>query len=240
MYHELPIRIGTRDYTVFLQKGFYSFHKCSSPLHNHNYAEIHIVTNPNTQFMIDDSLYSAHSGNVILIPHGVFHRFIRSDEHTLHTAFQIDCDARVFSACTLDTHTILAFFHEIEQCRISQDYTVLSAYISLFCSYFHANMALHVQPIVDYGFLIHEFIAQHYSEDLHLQDLANILHLSQRQTERLVIAQTGNTFREELAAIRINIAKHLQKTTSMSLSEIAQYVGYRSYAGFWKAMKKHK
>lgn len=239
MNYELPIRVGTHDYTAFLQDGFCNFHTRSSPLHNHNYAEIHIVSDQSARFIIGDSIYSARKGNVLLIPHGIFHRLDSSDAHTLHTAFQIDYHAQTFSACMLDEHTILAFFHEIEQCKLSQDYTAISAYIALFCSCFPSHRVLGVQPIVDSGFLIHEFISQHYSEDLHLTDLADALHLSPRQTERLVIAQTGNTFREELTAVRINIAKHLIKTTDMSLGEIARYVGYRSYAGFWKAVKKH-
>ena len=239
MNYELPVHVGNHDYTAFLQDGFYAFHTRVSPLHNHNYAEIHVVSNASARFIIGDSVYSAQDGNVILIPHGIFHRLDSSDANTLHTAFQIDYPAETFSACTLDKHTILAFFHEIERCSPSQDYTVISAYISLLCSYFPLHMALNAQPIVDSGFLIHEFISQHYREDLQLSDLANALHLSLRQTERLVVAQTGNTFREELTAVRINIAKHLIKTTDMSLGEIARYVGYRSYAGFWKAIKKH-
>ena len=39
--------------------------------------------------------------------------------------------------------------------------------------------------------------------------------------------------------MRMNTAEHLHKTTDMSLTEISQYVGYKSYNGFWKAMKKY-
>ena len=93
--------------------------------------------------------------------------------------------------------------------------------------------------MTDYGFLIHEFFSLHYSEDLHLCDLAQFLHLSERQTERLVIEHTGNTFRNELTAIRMTIAKKLLTSSQMSLTEISQYVGYKSYAGFWKALNKY-
>ena len=41
-----------------------------------------------------------------------------------------------------------------------------------------------------------------------------------------------------ISSTRVMIAKQLLRSSDMSLSEIAEYVGYRSYAGFWKAMKK--
>lgn len=113
-------------------------------------------------------------------------------------------------------------------------------YIGLFCSYFQNEEILKAQPITDYGFLIHEFFTNNYSFDIHLSDLADELHLSQRQAERLVIEYTGNSFREELCQTRVTMAKELLKNTGMSLGEVSRYVGYRSYAGFWKAMKKYE
>ena len=71
-----------------------------------------------------------------------------------------------------------------------------------------------------------------------MRDIANYLHLSERQSERLIIDYTGHSFRDELVATRMNMAKILFSTTDMSLSEISQYVGYKSYNGFWKAAKK--
>ena len=69
-------------------------------------------------------------------------------------------------------------------------------------------------------------------------DLAKILSLSDRQTERLVIKYMGKPFRGVLSDIRTEMAKRLMETTVMSMSEISRMVGYKSYAGFWKAMKK--
>ena len=81
-------------------------------------------------------------------------------------------------------------------------------------------------------------IHSHFN-DVHLCDLARYLHLSERQSERAVIEYTGKTFRDALVEMRMNTAEHLHKTTDMSLTEISQYVGYKSYNGFWKAMKKY-
>lgn len=34
------------------------------------------------------------------------------------------------------------------------------------------------------------------------------------------------------------VAAHLMDRTDMSMEAIAQYVGYQSYSGFWKAWQK--
>ena len=238
MDNKLNIKIGSKDCAVFLQDGFYSYAIQKTPLHKHSYAEIHIVTNGTIDFKIGDVTHSSAKGNLIFIPDNTFHCVIRGDQDACHVAFQIDCDAQGFLTKQISPQTVQDFLNEIEKCRATNDYTMVSTYISLFYSHLYSE-GLQARPIADYRFLIYEFLSRHYNEELQLSDLAKALHLSERQAERLVVKYTQNTFREELAAIRINVANHLLNTTSMTLTEVARYVGYRSYSGFWKAMKKH-
>lgn len=238
MYHELTLHTGVKKHKAFLQDGFYSPAGQTIRLHKHNYAEIHAVTGTDARLIIGDGEYDTAKGNLLLIPPDVYHCFARKDETTLHTAFQVDLTARELCSCTVSDQIVREFLHEIENCKQTRDYTRVSVYMALLCSYFNTAEPLHPEPMNDYGVLIHQFFSGRYSEDVRLEDLANALNLSQRQAERLVIQYTGHTFREELTAMRINTAKHLLKTSNMSRGQIAQYVGFHSYAGFWKAMKK--
>lgn len=237
MYHELTMYIGAEKHKAFLQDGFYSPAAQTIRLHKHNYAEVHAVTGSHAKLIIGEQEYSTADGNLLLIPPDVPHCFADKDEKTLHTAFQVDLPAREFAAHRVSDSIVTEFLRQIDSSRKTQDYTRVSAYMALLCSYFNSAEPLRPEPMNDYGVLIHQFFSGHYSEDLHLADLAEALKLSERQTERLVIQYTGHTFREELTAMRISTAKHLMKTSQMSRSQIAQYVGFRSYAGFWKAMK---
>lgn len=239
MYNELTIAMRRKKYRVFLQNGFYSPFIVKKNLHKHNFAEVHLVANGSAVFSVGDRIFPLHSGSLLLIPRGIFHCPIEGEKDTLHTAFQIDCEVNAVSVYDIEPDSITRFLREIEACKTSQDYSRIAIYIALFCSFFLPDEKVPIQPVTDYGFLIHEFLSVRYGEDLRLTDLADYLHLSERQCERLVIEHTGNTFREELATVRMNIAGNLLKTSNMSLKEIAEYVGYRSYAGFWKAMKKH-
>ena len=245
MNKELTIRIGDNKYKVFLNSGFFTSPEQVSyyRIHKHRYAEVHLICGGNATFNISDKTtdteHSTMDGNFFLIPAGVYHNCIHKDENALRTAFQIECDITEFSACKINESIAKEFFDEITKCKKSGDFTKLSAYIVLFFSEFLSN-AVTVKNITDYGYLVNEFFFDKYSEDLRLPDLAKSLHLSERQTERIVIEHTGHTFKQELLTLRMKIANRLLKKSKLSLTEIANYVGYHSYAGFWKAMKKVK
>lgn len=40
--------------------------------------------------------------------------------------------------------------------------------------------------------------------------------------------------------MRMKMADQLLSHTDMSMTRVAQYVGYNTYAGFWKAYTKYK
>ena len=89
-------------------------------------------------------------------------------------------------------------------------------------------------------FLITEFFANHYHEDISLNDIASALNVSEKQAGRLVEKYMGESFSRVLSKCRVRAAKNfLAVDAKLSLSEVAELVGYRSYSGFWKAFKKH-
>ena len=223
-----------------MQAGFYVNNAPTIRIHQHNYTEVHLVTGGDACFQIGDMTYQVKSGDMLVIPKRTFHCCVGLEQEARHTAFQIDYEVKRVVSYHCSADTILNFLQEIKNCGISGDYAKVSAFLTLFCSYFCDSEKLSVQPITDYGFLISEFFSNRYSEDIKLGDLAGTLHLSERQAERLVIELMGCTFREKLVATRLAMAGELMKTTEMSLGEIAQYVGYQSYAGFWKAMRRNQ
>lgn len=239
MNNQIIINTTSGEINAFLQPGFYQTQPPSKIFHRHNYAEIHVIHGGNAIFHVDSTNFSTEKGNVLIIPGGMYHVCTGADENCRHSAFQIELNVREFSYVNLPDDLLDCFFSELEKCKKNNNHSIVASYLNLFCSYFD-NTALNAVAITDYGFLIHEFFTNHYNDDVQLSTLANLLHLSERQTERLVVQYTGNSFREELCQVRITMAKELLKTTDMSLGEICRYVGYRSYAGFWKAMKKYE
>lgn len=238
MYEELILTVSGEKHKAFFMNGFHKISEPASNLHKHKYAEIHLSANGNALFNADGRKLPLDMGSIMIIPKGVFHCCAQKDESTIHTAFQIDFKTDEIKTAFIGNDILFDFIKEIESAKASGNYSKISSCISLFCNYLDLGKPAQTHPVTDYGFLIHEFLSLHYNDNIRLCDLANELHLSERQTERLVIQHTGKTFKNTLSDIRVTTAKQLISSSAMSQSEAAKYVGYESYAGYWKAVRK--
>ena len=239
MAYELTFSLGGNTHTAFLQEGFCHPGTPSQNLHRHSYPEIHVLSGGNATFQLGGDILDFTDGDVFAIPAGLFHRCLSAEDALRHTAFQADIPLRDFAAQHFDHHLLNSFLEEIPASRSLNSYGSLQAYLSLLCCVFCRETSPKIRESADHAFLIHEFFSHSYREDVSLADLAKQLHFSEKHTARLVLRHTGRTFSQALTAQRMTIAEHLAKSTDMPLTQIALYVGYRSYSGFWKAYRKH-
>ncbi len=86
-------------------------------------------------------------------------------------------------------------------------------------------------------YLIEEYFNEYYMNDISLRELAKRLHLSERQTDRMIQKYFGNGFRVHLRKIRLKSAQSLLRDSGEEIKRIAENVGYRSYNGFYEAFK---
>ena len=235
---ELTIQLAGDDCKVFLQEGFYLQSTPTSHIHTHPYTEVHLVTDGQATFRVENTEAVIGRGELLVVPRRLHHCCIHADPGVRHAAFQIDCACEETALKKILPEVSDALFAKIAQSAPDSDHTEIVSYLTMLCFTFLNKRIPAPKRTSDQGFLIHEFFSQHYVLDVRLQDLADELHLSERQAERLVLEYTGNTFRQELTKRRTEMAIYLMKSSTMSLTEIARYVGYRSYAGFWKAMQR--
>lgn len=235
MNKEFIIKTINCERKIFLQDGFFDHDTLVGNLHKHNYAEIHAAIHGRLTFRAGDEFFSLADGDILLIPAGIFHCCEENAEKAHHMAFQIEYETDHCQMEHVPVESMHDFFREIDACRVTQNYNRIAADITWLFSRFYTEK-IEAQDITDYGFLIRDFFSRRYNEDVGLSDLAELLHLSYRQTERLVVEYTGNTFRREIIATRKIVAQQLSEKNDLPMNQIADYVGYRSYAGFWKVM----
>lgn len=84
-----------------------------------------------------------------------------------------------------------------------------------------------------------EYMEANYRERLQLTDVAEHVFVSVWHLSKLLNSVTGKNFSELLNGIRIDEAKKLLKDPSLSISEIAERVGFLDMAHFSRVFKKH-
>ncbi|WP_281533213.1 response regulator transcription factor [Anaerocolumna aminovalerica] len=80
--------------------------------------------------------------------------------------------------------------------------------------------------------LVEQYILSHYTEDLSLNTLANIVFLSPKYLSSLFIQVTGISLNRYIKNVRIEKAKELLLNTNMKIADICKEVGY-SYVSYF-------
>lgn len=86
--------------------------------------------------------------------------------------------------------------------------------------------------------VIIRYLQEHLSEEVSLNILADEFHLSSQYISQLFKNEIGVNFLAYLTSIRMEKAKKLLISTSLSIGEISEKCGYGDYRVFTKAFKK--
>jgi transcriptional regulator GlxA family with amidase domain len=78
-----------------------------------------------------------------------------------------------------------------------------------------------------------------YATELSLDDIARRVASSRRQLQRAYAEIGKTTFRDHLAAVRMDRAARLLMSRDLTVREVAFRVGYRQPAQFAKAFRRH-
>jgi AraC-like DNA-binding protein len=90
-----------------------------------------------------------------------------------------------------------------------------------------------LQPAVDY-------INEHYKENIRLDEVASLLHISESRFRHLFKEIMHIGFKEYITYLRINEAKRLLLVTDMSISDIINSVQFSSNYHFYKLFYKYE
>ena len=84
-----------------------------------------------------------------------------------------------------------------------------------------------------------DYLNEHYTEQISLQDVADYMGVSGTHVSRLIKNDIGETFITLLNKIRIKESIRLLRSGGYKVYEIAEMVGYSNYAYFYQIFKKH-
>ena len=236
MFRELKIKIGTLEKKLYLRTGVEQFSTHVSTIHKHRAAEVHVIAAGSVSFLVEGKPYTVRAGEVFVIPPMQTHVCSFASEENRYANFYVDVPMDEPIRIRMDAGVAEAFIRQYEESQEQENYTKLAAFLLLICCEFcHWDTAT-VETLSDRGVVIDDYFANKYVDGT-LSNLAEELGLSEKQTERLVRQRTGLTFRQNISRSRIQAAQLLLQSGEMTGKEIAEYVGYETYAGLYKAMR---
>ena len=238
--HEFTTHIDQRDWSLILQYVSCIPTYAAAPLHTHSHAEIIMLESGTLDYYIEDTLYTLCADHFLAIPANAFHRVIPIGTGRLSSiTLQLDHTfARPIIQSTI-SGTFSALIKELEQMYQTKNCGIVSAYLAQILSPMLSTGKQKISSLQNREYIIHEYIARHYTEDISLKDIAKEVNLSEKQASRLIQEYTGYTFRQLISRKRVEAALHLRSSGQLSLEEIAEQVGYHSYSSFWKAFQKY-
>ena len=86
--------------------------------------------------------------------------------------------------------------------------------------------------------VICKYISEHLENELHRDQLAEVVHLNSDYLNRLFKKETGLTLKEYVVQQKMQEARSLLRTTSLPISFIAAKVGYSNFSHFSNSYKK--
>lgn len=131
---------------------------------------------------------------------------------------------------------VIPFDHKFDEISVVNHYEDLDEFVKEINSYFVTEEMIeeNISVIDMVKDEIENNIAQHYS----LSYFAHKYHYNLSYFSQFFKKQTGCSFAEYVANVKMNIAKTLIQNNDISLSQIADQVGYKDYYHFSKMFKK--
>ena len=103
----------------------------------------------------------------------------------------------------------------------------------------NVNINKHQEYVTKFGNLL-DYIDTHYTEDLTLEDMADIIGFSKYHFSRLFKQYTNFTFCDYLKHRRIQAAEMLLEQPEYSITEVALQAGFPSISTFNRIFKEYK
>lgn len=257
----LDCQKGNLHCEFILNNGFCKGVTTSENYHFHSSYEIHVPVSGNLHILIEDKDIFLQPGMVCIIPPNSVH-YVFGDETAFRISYRFNFSGlgngvdNYFSLFE-QAYGSIKDVCIAEKCMVYQKYLSVAVdnllnsmpqfmvtellFLAGCDIAFSVNKVYDVSAYCNSGYSypliaenIEEFFNNHYNQTVCLTELADYLNFSKRHTERIMQKLFDMSFIEMLNKKRLVTAKLLLKITDMSISEIAQQLGYQDQNYFYR------
>lgn len=264
----LHFDIGNIRCSLVSANPFYRFSTLTSAHyeHSHHHFELHFVQEGSCAFLCDGAAVTVSPSELLLLPPKLYHKVDRiggscsklclsfsilrderetnADDDRFYEAFYRNRQPVVLSGSPALTEKLSEInrlleapksFLTREQLRVACNSFLLLLYICL--SEEKESAAVYDTSPTD-EYIIDNFFALNFMSNSSKELLAEKIHVSPRQLQRILKNKYGKNYREKMAEIRIAVATGFLRNSDKKISEISEILGYSTPANFATFLKK--
>lgn len=252
LYDEFTLSVSDIDFTVFLDNGFFNKGSYYSKKHFHKFHEIVYCYEGALEVIYDSVSERISGGDMIVIPKGTEHSLKTYDDSYYVVLGFWDGNRwdDVEAVTVFEKFPASEAFKRILEYNCG-NYKYKKGLITA-CLCEIIAMMLEKSGMADEkvsngiitlenngyrSYIIEIFFLDSFCGMPKISELADLLHLSVQQTQRIIKKMYNMTFREYIAVLKFERAKSLLKETDMSIAEIAASVGYSNAHNLFKLFK---
>ena len=225
--------------------------------HTHNHLELFYIVGGKGQFLIQDQLYPVNSNNLVIINPNVTHTEVSLNAQPLeYIVLGIEGIELATSESSNGQFSILDHFESVEISGCLRNILremeqknpgyedICQAFMEILIIRLMRNTALAVpaEPQVISGnrqcAAVKRYIDQHFKESLTLEQLAEDAHMNKYYLSHAFKREYGTSPINYMITKRIEESKYLLAETDLSMSQIAQLLGFSSLSYFSQVFRR--
>ncbi|MGE4453549.1 MAG: helix-turn-helix domain-containing protein [Sphaerochaeta sp.] len=232
---------------VFCERMDGKSNKWNYSKHNHSYLEIIFFLSGHIVVDASNEQLQLKTYGVLFYPPGVIHQELKNphiNQEVIALGIQSNQPCSLQEAfLTSDTKGIFSFlFNQIYENAYhkgSQSEELKKCYIEALLLNASQKFSDEEQAPFDVVHSVTEYINHHFFQQITLEQVSDLVAVSPSYLIRLFHREMHTTPMQYLAKIRIRTAEGLLRSTSYTIAEIAQKVGYEEASYFWRVFKRY-
>jgi len=254
------IDLGSQQLQLRMGQVHYD-HRHSWDTHRHCHAEyeLHILLDGSCRLEVEDQQLTLQKGQGILLVPGEYHRprsfwdgfcrftlaFSPVTDALAQALAQVLPTSRLFSAEGSLQQLCADIFREYAASNLYKQ-EQLQALLTLLIVQLMRRLSVgqsdedSPDTLTEHQRIsrIDDFFEKNFMDSAGETDLAESLHLSRRQLDRVLKKNYGMNYRQKLIRARMDHAAWLLRTSCLRVSQVAQQVGYSSDSAFFQVFRR--
>ena len=233
-------------------------HSITPRMYHHTSCEMHIITAGCEHYSVGEDTFTIAPGQLILIPPNVSHRHLRADAETrkysvtftavgsLPSAIAEHFSSKVFY--TKLPEAAMAALQNIEaEADRRREFTdaAMECHVFLFLLALARSTGFHEQTVPEAPEpdlrvrMAQQYVQDNIDRPITCQELADYIHLSEKQLSRLFLQFTGKNPAAYIRSQKILRIEHLLTETDLSLKAISDRMHFSSECHFSSFFTKY-